>query len=90
MAWICVRCYRHSRLRLIAPAAIDNNVVALCDFSLVANDLYAGRLVRPFDLGIKAIPEYAYHLVYPLGVAYDPRIAARWILAEAKNAKLPA
>ena len=55
---------------------------------LVANDLSAGRLVRPFELGIKIPPEFAYFLVYPEGSAHDPRIVAfrEWILEEARHA----
>ena len=34
-------------------AAIEGNVVALGDFAMVANDLSSGRLIRPFELGIK-------------------------------------
>ncbi|RWF24396.1 LysR substrate-binding domain-containing protein, partial [Mesorhizobium sp.] len=46
-------------------AALDGNAVALADFAMVANDLSQGRLVRPFELGIKVAPEFAYFLVYP-------------------------
>ena len=83
------RCVLFSDSSFVIQAAIDGNVVALCDFSMVANDLSAGRLVQPFDLGIKVAPEYAYHLVYPASVAEDPRIAAfrKWILAEADGTR---
>lgn len=66
-------------------AAIDGSAVALADFAMVANDLSEGRLVRPFDLGIRVSGEFAYFLVYPRAVADDPRIAAfrEWILDEA-------
>jgi LysR family glycine cleavage system transcriptional activator len=68
----------------VIQAAIEGNVVALCDFSLVANDLSAGRLVRPFELGIKVSEEFAYHLVYPVESSGDRRIVAfrDWLLAE--------
>jgi len=68
-------------------AAIDGSVVALADFAMVANDLSEGRLVRPFDLGIRVSREFAYFLAYPKGVADDPRIAAfrQWILDEAEK-----
>ena len=47
---------------------------------------FVGRLIRPFELGIKVPPEFAYNLVYPTGVADDPRIVAfrSWILEEAE------
>ena len=65
-------------------AAMAGDAVALADFAMVANDLSEGRLVRPFDLSIKAAPEYAYHLVYPETSALDRRIAAfrAWLLEE--------
>jgi LysR family glycine cleavage system transcriptional activator len=66
-------------------AALDGNAVALADFAMVANDLSEGRLVRPFELGIKVAREFAYFLVYPQLSAGDPRIVAfrDWLLAEA-------
>lgn len=72
----------------VIQAATEGNVVALCDFSMVANDLSAGRLVRPFDLGIKMAEEFAYHMVYPVEVAGDPRIGAfrDWVFEEVRTA----
>lgn len=66
-------------------AALDGNAVALADFAMVANDLSQGRLVRPFELGIKVAPEFAYFLVYPQTVKDDARIVAfrEWLLEEA-------
>ncbi|WP_378946993.1 transcriptional regulator GcvA [Mesorhizobium sp. ANAO-SY3R2] len=71
-------------------AAIDGGAVALADFAMVANDLSEGRLVRPFDLGIRVSREFAYFLVYPQGVADDPRIGAfrEWILMEAAQSQM--
>lgn len=67
-------------------AAIDGNAVALADFAMVANDLSTGRLLRPFDLGIRYGPEFAYFLVYPERNADDPRIGAfrAWIMDQAQ------
>ncbi|HEV7253712.1 MAG TPA: transcriptional regulator GcvA [Mesorhizobium sp.] len=69
----------------VIQAAIDGNVVALADLAMIANDLAAGRLVRPFQLGIKLPDEYGYYLVYPESVAEDARVATfrTWILQEA-------
>ncbi|MBE1710393.1 MULTISPECIES: transcriptional regulator GcvA [Mesorhizobium] len=66
-------------------AALDGNAVALADFAMVANDLSQGRLVRPFELGIKVAPEFAYFLVYPETAKDDARITAfrEWLLEEA-------
>ncbi|MFC3326382.1 transcriptional regulator GcvA [Mesorhizobium cantuariense] len=65
-------------------AALDGNAVALADFAMVANDLSQGRLVQPFELGLRVAPEFAYFLVYPESTAADPRIIAfrEWILEE--------
>ncbi|RWQ22510.1 transcriptional regulator GcvA [Mesorhizobium sp.] len=68
-------------------AALDGNAVALADFAMVANDLSEGRLIRPFELGIKVPPDFAYFLVYPVASANDPRIVAfrDWLLNEVHN-----
>lgn len=65
--------------------AMFGGAVALVDFTMVAADLSAGRLVRPFELGIKVPPEYACFVVYPEATADDPRIVAfrDWVLEEA-------
>jgi len=70
-------------------AAIEGSAVALADFAMVAHDLSEGRLVQPFELGVRMAPEYAYHLVYPQGSAGDPRIVAfrEWILDEAAKTR---
>lgn len=69
----------------VIQAALDGNAVALVDFAMVAKDLSQGRLVRPFELGIRIPPEFAYFLVYPQANAADTRIAAfrSWMLEEA-------
>lgn len=69
-------------------AAIDGSLVALADFAFVAGDLSAGRLVRPFELGMKLPEEFGYFLVYPQASAGDAKILAfrEWILAEAGRA----
>lgn len=70
-------------------AAVDGDAVALADFAMVANDLSEGRLVQPFELGIRVPPEFAYFLVYPMDAGSDPRIVAfrTWILEEAARTK---
>jgi len=69
----------------VLQAALEGFAVALADFAMVAGDLSEGRLVRPFELGIRVPPEFAYFLVYPQASAEDPRIVAfrDWILPEA-------
>src|SRR5882757_6447613 len=70
-------------------AALDGNAVALADFAMVASDLSQGRLVRPFELGLRVGPEFAYFLVYPESTADDTRIVAfrEWILDEVARTK---
>ncbi|PSJ56040.1 transcriptional regulator GcvA [Kumtagia ephedrae] len=81
------RCVLFSDSGSVIQAAIEGNVVALCDFSMVANDLSAGRLVRPFDLGLKMAPEFAYYLVYPVEMTDEPRVSAfrAWMLEEVRQ-----
>jgi LysR family glycine cleavage system transcriptional activator len=64
-------------------AAIDGQGVALARSALVAWDLGAGRLVRPFKLSLK-VP-YSYWIVCPKATAALPKIATfrEWLLAEA-------
>ena len=73
-------------------AALDGNAVALADFAMVANDLSEGRLVQPFQLGIKVAADFAYFLVYPKTEANDPRIVAfrEWILEEVAKTRTDA
>ena len=72
-------------------SALAGEAVALADFAMIANDLSEGRLVRPFQLSIKAPAEFAYFLVYPTGSAADPRIVAfrEWLLSEAASESMP-
>lgn len=72
-------------------AAIDGSVVALADFAFVAGDLSAGRLLRPFALGMKLPEEFGYFLVYPQAAAGDAKIRAfrDWVLAEVGRAPSP-
>lgn len=64
--------------------AVEGSAVALADFAMVANDLSTGRLVRPFDLGIKLPADFAYYLVYPAQTADDDRLKAfrDWVFEE--------
>lgn len=66
-------------------AAIQGDAVALAEFAIVANDLSQGRLVRPFELGIRIAPEFAYYLVCPENLAEDVRVTAfrAWVMEEA-------
>lgn len=67
-------------------AAIDGMGVALGDSNLVADDLAAGRLVKPFELSIKAPRQFAYHVITRPDPANSPMVEAfrKWCLTEAK------
>ena len=64
-------------------AAVDGQGIALARTALVAWDLSAGRLVRPFAFALKA--PYAYWIVCPKSTADLPKISSfrDWLLAEA-------
>ena len=65
-------------------AAINGSGVAMGRTTLVALDLRAGRLVRPFGDAVDC--ELAYYLIHALTTGSDPGIAEfkNWICAEAK------
>lgn len=76
-------------------AALDGQGIALGRTALVARDLIAARLVRPFERSLPVA--YAYWIVTPAASAALPKIAGfrDWLLAEAsaeraRLAELPA
>ncbi|MCH7931217.1 MAG: transcriptional regulator GcvA [Proteobacteria bacterium] len=70
---------------MVVQAALEGHGVALASSVLVADDLAAGRLVRPFELGLPL--SFAYYVVATEAAADQPKVAAfrAWILAEAKR-----
>ncbi|MHA3980535.1 transcriptional regulator GcvA [Halovulum sp. GXIMD14794] len=76
---------RFSADSMAVQAAVEGHGVALVPASLVADDLAAGRLVRPFPPGDQDRTAFAYFLVYPPEAAELPKIAAfrDWVLSEA-------
>jgi LysR family glycine cleavage system transcriptional activator len=70
---------------LCVQAAIDGQGVVLGNTSLVAYDLAAGRLVRPFELALKV--QFAYYVVSPRSTSELPLVKAfrEWLLAEARQ-----
>ena len=64
-------------------AALAAQGVALAPTALAVSDLLAGRLVRPFALGLPTA--YAYWVVCPAATAKRSKIIAfrRWLLSEA-------
>lgn len=67
-------------------AAIDGMGVALGDSTLVADDLAAGRLVKPFELSLRAPKQFAYHVITRLDTSDAPMVDAfrDWCIAEAR------
>ena len=63
-------------------ASIEGHGVTLASGVLVADDLAAGRLVRPFDLSLPA--NFTYNLVTPETETAQPKVKAfiDWITAE--------
>ncbi len=76
---------------LAIQAALDGHGVALGDSNLVADDLAAGRLVKPFELSLKAPSSFSYHLITRLDIKDAPIVVAfrDWCLAEAQQGREP-
>jgi LysR family glycine cleavage system transcriptional activator len=74
-----------SQTSLAVQAAIDGQGVALGDSNLVADDLAKGRLVKPFELSLRAPTQFAYHVISPVETADAPMVKAfrEWSLKEA-------
>ncbi len=72
---------------LTIQAAIDGQGVALGDSNLVADDLAAGRLVKPFDLSLKAPDAFSYFVITRLDTKDAPMVNAfrDWCLMEARE-----
>jgi LysR family glycine cleavage system transcriptional activator len=76
--------------RLVLQAAIGGHGVALARSLLVADDLAAGRLVRPFDVAVPA--GFAYYIVTAPEDWDRPKVRAfrEWLEAEKAGVPLPA
>jgi LysR family glycine cleavage system transcriptional activator len=72
-----------SSSNLAVQAAVQGEGVVLGRTALIADDLAAGRLVRPFALSLPA--ELAYYVVYPPRAITRAKVKAfrDWLLAEA-------
>jgi LysR family glycine cleavage system transcriptional activator len=78
------RIVRFTNSALAIQAAIDGQGIALGDSTLVADDLAAGRLIKPFELTLQGPPQFAYYLVSPRGLAQDAieNVFRDWLLRE--------
>jgi LysR family glycine cleavage system transcriptional activator len=73
---------------MMLEAALRGMGVALGRSGLCADDLQAGRLVRPFALSRPA--DYAYYVAMPEGHAGNPRVRTflTWLEEEAARSRL--
>ena len=76
---------RFSMESMAAQAAAEGHGVALISSVIVADDLAADRLCKPFTLSLPK--SFAYYVVSTEAAAEQPKVAAfrAWILAEAKR-----
>jgi LysR family transcriptional regulator, glycine cleavage system transcriptional activator len=74
-----------NRESMVIDAAGDGQGVALARTTLAAWDLINGRLVRPFDLGLKLAR--TYWILCPKATSTKPKVATfrDWLLAEAAD-----
>jgi LysR family glycine cleavage system transcriptional activator len=74
-----------NRASMLIDAAVDGQGIALARTALAAWDLINGRLVRPFDLGLRL--SKTYWIVYPKALSMKPKIVTfrDWLLAEAAD-----
>ena len=74
-----------NRASMLIDAAVDGQGVALARTTLAAWDIINGRLVRPFDVGLKLAK--TYWIVCPKATSTKPKIATfrDWLLAEAAD-----
>lgn len=81
------RCISFTDSTHSVQAALDGHAVALADHSMVADDIQAGRLVRPFDIGIRMEPQFAFYFVCAerdIDLSHI-QVLRRWLLSEARK-----
>ncbi|MEQ8501437.1 MAG: transcriptional regulator GcvA [Sneathiellaceae bacterium] len=74
---------------MAVQAAIDGHGVALIGDMLVADDLAAGRLVRPFDPSLSTPLSFSFYLLSRADSGRTPKVAAfrDWLLEEVRGAR---
>jgi LysR family glycine cleavage system transcriptional activator len=77
---------RFTMENMAVQAALDGHGVALIGDILVADDLAAGRLVRPFDPSLSTPLKFSFYLLSAKDSAEQPKVAAfrDWLLEEAR------
>ncbi len=80
---------RFTMENMAVQAAIDGHGVALVGDMLVADDLAAGRLVRPFDPSLSTPLTFSYYLLSAKDSAEQPKVEAfrDWLLEEARASR---
>jgi LysR family glycine cleavage system transcriptional activator len=75
----------HSALAI--QAAVEGQGIALGETTIAADDLAAGRLIKPFDLALKQPAQLAYFIVCPKNAAAGSieRAFRDWLIAEARQ-----
>jgi LysR family glycine cleavage system transcriptional activator len=71
---------------MAVQAALDGHGVALIGDILAADELAAGRLVRPFDPGLSTPLAFSYYLLSAKDSTEQPKVGAfrNWLLAETR------
>ena len=74
---------------MAVQAALDGQGVALVGDMLVADELAAGRLVRPFDRSLSTPLSFSYYLLSPKDGDEQPKVVAfrDWLLEEARASR---
>jgi len=74
-----------NRASMIIDAAINGQGIALARTTLAAWDVINGRLVRPFDVGLKLTR--TYWIICPKATSTKAKVATfrDWLLAEAAD-----
>ena len=80
---------RFTMENMAVQAALDGHGVALIGDILVADDLAAGRLVRPFDPSLSTPLTFSYYLLSAKDSAEQPKVEAfrDWLLEEARASR---
>ncbi len=80
---------RFSMENMAVQAALDGHGVALIGDMLVADELAAGRLVRPFDPSLSTPLSFSYYLLSANDSAEQPKVAAfrDWLLEAARASR---
>ncbi|HVZ02812.1 MAG TPA: LysR substrate-binding domain-containing protein [Dongiaceae bacterium] len=83
---------RFAASALAIQAAVEGQGIALGESTLAADDLAAGRLVKPFDLALKQPPQLAYFIICPKNAPAGSieRLFRDWLLEEARLLTRPA